>query len=559
MPNSLKLKTTVQWIGLIAGPVLALLLYSQLPYAYPNGAGEQVAFSSAGRATMALAVWMAVWWMTEAVELYATALLPLVALPIAGASPVREAAAPYAHELIFLFMGGFLIALAMQRWGLHKRLALKALRAAGDHPAGIVACFMGVTAFFSMWVSNTATAVMMLPIALSIIGLVEQVQPGSMGVGAGNGDRGNDGTEGDSTVKGSTGIAGADGTGNGGAGNGGAGDGTRNSGAGNGGSGSKTRPHFALCLLLGIAYAASIGGIGTIIGTPPNVFLASFIQSSLGEEISFVRWMGVGLPLVAVFLPLTWLLLTRVLYPVRGVRIEGSREVTEKVYRALGAMSRGEKAVLAIFLLAALSWITRPLLVQVQIGAIHPLAGLSDPVIAMLAALALFVVPVDVKRRVFVMNWETAVKLPWGILLLFGGGLSLAAAIRANGVGEYIGHQLAFLSGIPTLLLVMAVIALVIFLTELTSNTATTATFIPILAALAPVFDLHPYMLIVPAAIAASCAFMLPVATPPNAIIFGSGHVTIQQMIRAGFWLNLTGVVLITVLVYTVMMRMLGV
>lgn len=443
---------------------------------------------------------MAVWWMTEAVELYATALLPLVALPMTGAAPVRAAAAPYAHELIFLFMGGFLIALAMQRWGLHRRMALRALRAAGDHPAGIVACFMGVTAFFSMWVSNTATAVMMLPIALSIISLVEQVEPGT-----------------------------------------------------------KTRPHFALCLLLGIAYAASIGGIGTIIGTPPNVFLASFIQSNLGQEISFVRWMGVGLPLVAVFLPLAWLMLTRVLYPLRGERIEGSRAVTERAYQELGAMSRGERIVLAVFLLAALSWITRPLLVNVRIGDMHPMAGLSDPVIAMVAALILFVVPVDVKRRVFVMNWETALKLPWGILLLFGGGLSLAAAIRVNGVGEYIGHQLGILSGIPVLLLVMAVIALVIFLTELTSNTATTATFIPILAALAPVFDLHPFMLIVPAAIAASCAFMLPVATPPNAIVFGSGHVTIQQMIRAGFWLNLAGVVLITLLVYTVMIRMLGV
>ncbi len=550
--KSLNLKTTIQWIGLIAGPLLALLLYSLLPHAYENGAGETIEFSNAGRATMALAAWMAVWWMTEAVELYATALLPLVALPITGASAVREAAAPYAHELIFLFMGGFLIALAMQRWGLHKRLALKALRAAGDHPAGIVACFMGVTAFFSMWVSNTATAVMMLPIALSIIGLVEQVEPGSMGLGGGAGGTGNGGV--------GNGGTGNDGAGNGDRGNDEAeGGGTVKSGTGNGKSGSKTRPHFALCLLLGIAYAASIGGIGTIIGTPPNVFLASFIQSSLGEEISFVRWMGVGLPLVAVFLPLTWLMLTRVLYPVRDMRIEGSREVTEKAYRELGAMSRGEKVVLVVFLLAALSWITRPLLVRVQVGDLHPLAGLSDPVIAMVAALALFVVPVDVKQRVFVMNWETAVKLPWGILLLFGGGLSLAAAIRANGVGEYIGHQLAFLSGIPTLLLVMAVIALVIFLTELTSNTATTATFIPILAALSPVFDLHPYMLIVPAAIAASCAFMLPVATPPNAIVFGSGHVTIQQMIRAGFWLNLTGVVLITVLVYTVMMWMLGV
>lgn len=519
--ESLKLKTTIQWIGLIAGPLLAVLLYSLLPHAYLNSTDETVEFSNVGRATTALAVWMAVWWMTEAVELYATALLPLVVLPMTGAASVRAAAAPYAHELIFLFMGGFLIALAMQRWGLHRRMALRALRAAGDHPAGIVACFMGVTAFFSMWVSNTATAVMMLPIALSIISLVEQVEPGSVGGG-----------------------------GSGGTGSGGARD---------GGPETKARPHFALCLLLGIAYAASIGGIGTIIGTPPNVFLASYIQSSLGQEISFVRWMGVGLPLVAVFLPLAWLMLTRVLYPLRGERIEGSRAVTERAYRELGVMSRGERIVLAVFLLAALSWITRPLLVNVQIGDMHPLAGLSDPVIAMVAALVLFVVPVDVKRRVFVMNWDTALKIPWGILLLFGGGLSLAAAIRVNGVGEYIGHQLGILSDIPVFLLIMAVIALVIFLTELTSNTATTATFIPILAALAPVFDLHPFMLIVPAAIAASCAFMLPVATPPNAIVFGSGHVTIQQMIRAGFWLNLAGVVLITMLVYTVMMRMLGV
>ncbi len=455
---------------------------------------------------------MAIWWMTEAVELYATALLPLVALPITGAAPVREAAAPYAHELIFLFMGGFLIALAMQRWGLHRRLALKALRAAGDHPAGIVACFMGVTAFLSMWVSNTATAVMMLPIALSIINLVDRDEPGS--------------------------ASDAEGTGT---------------------SGSKATSNFALCLLLGIAYAASIGGIGTIIGTPPNVFLASYIQSNLGQEISFVRWMGVGLPLVAIFLPLTWLMLTRVLYPVRTTRIEGSGEVTEAAYRELGSMSRGEKLVLVVFLFAAVTWITRPVLVQIQFGDFQPLAGLSDPVIAMIAALMLFVVPVDVKRRVFVMNWETAVKIPWGILLLFGGGLSLAAAIRVNHVGEYIGHHLGILSGIPTLLLVMAVIALVIFLTELTSNTATTATFIPILAALAPVFDLHPFMLIVPAAIAASCAFMLPVATPPNAIVFGSGHVTIHQMIRAGLWLNLIGVVLITVLAYTMIMWILGV
>ena len=401
--KSLQLKTIIQWIGLIAGPALALLLYGLLPHAYPNSAGETVEFSNAGRATTALAVWMAVWWMTEAVELYATALLPLVALPMTGAASMRAAAAPYAHELIFLFMGGFLIALAMQRWGLHRRLALRALRAAGDHPAGIVACFMGVTAFFSMWVSNTATAVMMLPIALSII------SPGGAG-GARKRRRRKRERRTGNRQRGKRQPV-------------------------NAGSGTKTRPHFALCLLLGIAYAASIGGIGTIIGTPPNVFLASYIHSNLGQEISFVRWMGVGLPLVAVFLPLAWLMLTRVLYPLRGERIEGSRAVTERAYRVLGAMSRGERIVLAVFLLAALSWITRPLLVNVQFGDMHPLAGLSDPVIAMVAALILFVVPVDVKRRVFVMNWETALKLPWGILLLFGGGLSLAAAIQGQRCG----------------------------------------------------------------------------------------------------------------------------
>ncbi len=516
--KSQNLKTTVQWIGLLAGPLLAVLLYSSLPSSYVNSEGEIIAFSVAGRATAALAVWMAIWWMTEAVELYATALLPLVALPMIGAATVREAAAPYAHELIFLFMGGFLIALAMQRWGLHRRFALMALRAAGDRPGAIIAYFMGVAAFLSMWVSNTATTMMMLPIALSIIGLVEREDNGGAGAG---------------------GVAGEQG--------------------GPDSSGAPAPSNFAHCLLLGIAHAASIGGIGTIIGTPPNVFLASYIQSNLGQEISFVRWMGVGVPLVVVFVPVTWFVLTKVMYPVRARRIEGSAELTEAAYRKLGSMSRGEGIVLAVFLLTAISWITRPVLVHLQIGDLRPLAGLSDPVIAMIAALILFVVPVDVKRRVFVMNWETAVKVPWGLLLLFGGGLSLAGAIRINGVGEYIGSQLGILAGIPTLLLVMAVIALVIFLTELTSNTATTATFIPILAALSPVFGLDPYMLIVPATIAASCAFMLPVATPPNAIVFGSGHVTIQHMIRAGFLLNLSGVVLITVLAYTVMMWMFGV
>lgn len=502
MITKINLKSWIQWIGLIAGPLLAFLLYSQLPSSYTNSDSIVVTFSTGGRVTAALAVWMAVWWMTEAVDLYATALLPLVVLPMSGAAPIRTVAAPYAHELIFLFMGGFIIALAMQRWGLHRRFALKAMTVAGDQPVSIVGCSMGVTAFLSMWVSNTATTLMMLPIALSIIGVVDRQRIDATS------------SEADTRVS----------------------------------------SNFSLCLLLGIAYSASIGGIGTIIGTPPNVFLVSFIQSSLGQEISFVRWMSIGVPLVLIFVPLAWLMLTKVIYPVLTQPIEGSGAATKAAYQKLGHMSRGERFVLVVFLLAAAAWVSRPMLARLQIGDFQPAMGLTDPVIAMIAALILFVIPVDVKKRVFVMNWETAVKIPWGLLLLFGGGLSLASAIGSNGVAEFIGNQLGVLAGIPTILLVMAVIALVIFLTELTSNTATTATLIPILAALSTVFEVHVFMLIVPAAIAASCAFMLPVATPPNAIVFGSGHVTIHQMVRAGLWLNLIGIVLITVLVYTMMM-----
>ncbi len=487
----------LQWGGLMAGPVAAVFIYMLLPEMYRDGQGETIAFSHAGRATAALAVWMAVWWMTEAIEIYATTLLPLAILPLTGATPVRQAAAPYAHELIFLFMGGFIIALAMQRWGLHRRFAFMALRLAGDNPHRIVGCFMGVTALLSMWVSNTATTIMMLPIALSVINLLADEVPS---------------TESQDT----------------------------------------SRSHFALCLLLGIAYAASIGGVGTIIGTPPNVFLASYIQTNLDQEISFVRWLGVGLPLVIIFLPLTWLLITRVLYPIRLDRIEGSDALTRDAYRQLGIMSRGEWAVLIIFFCTAIAWISRPYLSSIQMGGLQPFAGLSDSVIAMTAALALFIIPVDIKRRVFVVDWKTAAGIPWGLLLLFGGGLSLAAAIRVNGVGEFIGNQVGILAGFPPILLVLFVTTMVIFLTELTSNIATTATLIPILASLAPALDFHPFLLIIPATMAASCAFMLPVATPPNAIVFGSGHVTIQQMMRAGLWLNIAGIVIITGLTYAV-------
>ncbi len=491
-------------IGRPAGPLLAAAVYAALPDAYLNAAGEVVPFEHAGRATAAMGVWMAVWWLSEAIPIYATALLPLVLSPLLGILPMKAAAAPYAHELIFLFLGGFLVALSMERWGLHRRIALVALRLVGDRPDHMVGGFMGITALLSMWVSNTATAIMLLPVARSVIDLVKRQS-----------DRESDAKDG--PVRG-----------------------------------------FAVALLLGVAYGASIGGLGTPIGTPPNLFLLSYAREHLGREISFVRWMGLALPLVIVFLPLAWLLLTRVLHPISLARIEGGRELIRRRLAELGPMGRGERVTLCVFLAAACLWVLRPLLTEIELVGLRPLAGLTDAGVAMLAALALFVTPVDRKAGEFALDWNTAVRLPWGILILFGGGLSLAAAIGAHGVGELLGAQVGALAGVPTLLVVLGIVTGIVFLTELTSNTATAAALIPILAGLAPGLGAEPLLLVVPAALAASCAFMLPVATPPNAIVFGSGELTIADMSRAGLWLNLVGIVLITALAYAVVIPILG-
>ncbi len=487
-----------QRIGLFLGPALALLTYISLGDHYLAADGTVAEFSGAGRATAAVGVWMALWWMTEAIPISATALLPITLFPLLGVTSVQAAAAPYAHKLIFLFMGGFILALAMQRWELHRRVALQALRLVGTRPAYIVGGFMLVTALLSMWVSNTATSIMMLPVALSVI-----------------------------DYTGSSGDAAAD-------------------------------DNFSLCLLLGIAYSASIGGIGTLIGTPPNLFLASFLESQLGQEISFLDWMRVGIPLVVIFLPISWLTLTRGIFPLGSAPIAAGDAFLQEAADRLPPMNRGAWVTLGVFLLTATCWITRPLLTAWEIGGFRPLSGLTDTGIAMLAALSLFVIPVDFEKRVFAMDWETAVELPWGLLLLFGGGLSLAAAVKTTGVGEFIGSQVGALGYLPPLLLVLLVTTLIILLTELTSNTATTATFLPILASLAIGLELPPLLLLVPAALAASCAFMLPVATPPNAIVFGSGRISIPQMCKAGIWLNAIGILLITGLTYGIAMRVLG-
>ncbi len=464
---------------------------------------------------------MVVFWVTEALPIPVTALFPIVLFPLCtwGRITVASATAPYAHQLIFLFLGGFVLALGMQRWGLHRRLALQTILLVGTSPAALVGGFMAAAAFLSMWVSNTATVIMMLPIALSVIELVrrEMLRP-SRSPGAA--------TEGQSTNK----------------------------------AGSF---NFAICLLLGTAYASSIGGIGTLIGTPPNALLAAYLEDQHDIKITFVRWMGVGLPLVVTFVPITWFVLTKLVFPIRETTIPGGRDLIRRELQRQGPMSRAEVSVLVIFVLTATAWITRPLLLELlpRAGAGEPTSGdpITDAGIAIAAAVLLFLIPVDAKRGVFLLSWKDVAKLPWGILILFGGGLSLASALKSAGVATFIGQGVSGLEHPPTVLLILIVTATIVFLTELTSNTATTATFLPILGAVSIGLGLNPLVLTVPAAIAASCAFMMPVATPPNAIVFSSGEITIPQMCKAGLWLNFIGIALVMALMYAVAFNVLGV
>jgi sodium-dependent dicarboxylate transporter 2/3/5 len=481
--------TTRAWIGRVLGPVAAVAVYLLLP--------EAEGLTEAGRGTAAVGVLMAVWWLSEALPLPATALLPIVLFPPLQVVDVGEATAPYADDIIFLFLGGFLLALAMQRWGLHRRVALVTIMAVGTQPVRVVGGFMLATAFLSMWVSNTATAVMMLPIGLSVLQLVY------------------DGSDGDP-------VTGED------------------------------APTFAICLMLGIAYAASIGSLATIIGTPPNLFLAGYVEETFDITLGFGRWMLLGVPLSATFLVIAWIVLTRIVYPVTMTELPGGRELFRSQLDDLGPVSRGEKIVLVVFVTTALAWVLREPLDGAFGEDVAVIGSLSDTGIGIAAAVVLFLVPVDWRHGVFTLDWATARKLPWGVLLLFGGGLSLAAAVGDSGLDAYIGEQVAGLGGLPLVLLVGGVVVAILLLTELTSNTATAATFLPILGGVAVGLDIAPLALVIPAALAASCAFMMPVATPPNAIVFGSGHLTLPQMVRAGIWLNTIGVVLVVGLTLTV-------
>jgi len=448
--------------------------------------------------TAAVACLMAIWWIGEAVPVPLTALLPIVLFPVLAILPIGAATAPYANPLIFLFMGGFIVALAMERWNFHRRIALSILMLTGSRQDTLIGGFMIATASLSMWVSNTATTVMMVPIAVSVIPLVS-------------------GTSSEALDQ------------------------------------APSQDPFALALLLGIAYAASVGGLGTLIGTPPNALLAAFVLENYGYSIGFGQWMLIGLPLAAVMLLTVWALLTKVLFPLRKMRIPAAADEIRDELAGLGPMSRGEKIVATTFLVTALLWVFRPL--------INDVSGLplTDPSIAVGAALVLFLIPVDIRQGIYAMDWQWAQRLPWGVLILFGGGLSLAKAFSSTGLAGWIGQSMSVFGAWNEAALVLLVVSVIIFLTELTSNTATTAAFLPVLAALALSVGQNPLLLAVPAAIGASCAFMMPVATPPNAIVFGSGRVSIAQMARAGFLMNLAAIVLITGLTYTLILTVFGI
>ncbi len=438
----------------------------------------------------AVAALMAVWWIFEAVPVAVTALMPICLFPFLDILSIRDTTAPYANPLIFLFMGGFMIALAVERWHLHRRIALNVLGLFGARPARLVGGFMCATAGLSMWVSNTATTVMMLPVALSVIGLLKDHEDTQ--------------------------------------------------------STDRENRNFAIALLLGTAYAASIGGLATLVGTPPNALLAGYMEQVYDRSIGFGQWMLVGLPLTLILLPIAWLLLTRFIFPVAHHEITGATDIIDDEVEKLGPITYQEIAVALVFAATAALWIARPLINKALPG-----SGLSDAGIAIMGAVALFIIPARTGKGDFLMNWNWAVRLPWGVLILFGGGLSLASAVDKTGLAAWIGAALSGIDGWPVYLILLAIIAVVIFLTEITSNTATAAVFLPVMGAAALTFGADPLFFAAPTAIAASCAFMMPVATPPNAIIFSSGHIKVPQMARAGLPLNIISIAVILTAAYS--------
>ena len=463
-------------IGLVSGPLAFILI---LLFFHPEG------LNPAANAILASTIWIAIWWITEAIPIAVTALLPIILFPLTGGLGLSETTASFGHKYVFLYVGGFIIAIAIQKWNLHKRIALNIINLIGTNVINIILGFMVATAFMSMWISNTATAVMMLPIAIAIVAQLKD-DPNTI---------------------------------------------------------EKENLIFGKALMLGIAYSASIGGLSTLIGTPPNLVLAGVVEETFGYEITFAQWFKFGFPISVVLLFLCWKYLTSFAFKFKQKSFPGGREEISKQLRALGNISYEEKLVAGVFALTAFAWISRSFLLK----SIIP--GIDDTIIGLIGAIVIFLLPTKNKKRRLI-NWDEAVKLPWGILLLFGGGMALAAGFKASGLALWIGSQMTLLDGVSLFLLVFILIAAVNFLTEITSNLATTAMLLPILYPMAITIDVHPFILMVSATVAATCAFMLPVATPPNAVVFGSGYLRIPDMVRVGIWMNLLSIILLSLFVY---------
>lgn len=468
-----------QTIGLLLGPTLFVLI---LLFFHPEGLSKEA------NAVLATAAWVATWWITEALPIAVTALLPIILFPLSGGLGLKETTASYGHKYIFLYIGGFILAIAIEKWNLHKRIALNIINFVGTNVVKIILGFMIATAFMSMWISNTATTVMILPVGMAIVSQLKD-----------NPD----------TIEDENLI-------------------------------------FGKALMLAIAYSASIGGIATLIGTPPNLVLAGVVEETYNVEISFSQWFMFGFPISIVFLFLCWWYLTRIAFTFKQKAFPGGRKEIRKQLDKLGKISFEEKLVLGVFVFMALAWISRSHVISRFIPAI------DDTIIAIIGALILFILPSSNKSR-RLLKWEEAVKLPWGILILFGGGMALALGFESSGLAEWIGSQFASLKGISLLLLLLVLIASVNFLTEITSNLATTAMLLPVLVSLASALGVHHYFLLVGATVAASCAFMLPVATPPNAIVFGSGYLKIPDMVKKGIWMNIISIIILTLVVYFVL------
>lgn len=480
---------SMRMIGFFTGPLLFALTLLLPP---PEGM-QLATWQSA-----ALAVWMISWWVFEAVPLSVTALLPLVVYPLLGVMDLREAAKPFAEPVIYLFLGGFIIALGIEKSKLHLRIALGIVKLIGTRPDLMIGGFMAATSFLSMWISNTATVIMMLPMALSVIHLLKD-QLGE--------------------------------------------------------ESAKTARNFALCMMLGLAYASGIGGMGTLIGTPPNAFLKGYLEKSYGFEIAFFDWMKFGVPLVIVLTLAMWVILVKIVFRVDMKESVQTKALIHDEIAKLGAMSKIEKIVLSIFLCVAFGWVfQQPLSGGFTLGGFS-FAGipeLSDTVIAMIGALAMFLIPLDFKKNETILTWKDAEKLPWGVLILFGGGLSMAHGFETTGLGTWIGHQFDGTGNyLPHLVIVALVVLVTMACTEFMSNIATITMLLPVIVPIAIGMGENPLMFAIPATIIASCAFVLPVSTASNAIVFGTGYVKIQEMVKGGILVNIAAYILVMILAMT--------